>query len=85
MADALTTDQSSTSEGGQPTLGPAASIRADIDAYEREFKPWMDRGDGILDRYRDDRPQPANQVIIIRKFNILWSNVETLKPAQGRC
>lgn len=59
---------------------PIKAILADIAAYEREYRPWIDRAKGCIDRYRDVRPEPVNQTFILRKFNILWSNVETLQP-----
>lgn len=64
----------------QSKESPARAIKADIEAYEREYKSWADRGDAIIDRYRDERPKLANEIILLRKFNILWSNVETLRP-----
>lgn len=59
---------------------PVKFIRAEITAYEKEYKPWLDRCKGILERYRDIRPEPVNQTFVLRKYNILWANVETLKP-----
>lgn len=47
---------------------------AEIDLYEKDFGTWNERGKKILKIYKDSRP---NQ----KRFNILWSNVETLKPA----
>lgn len=49
-----------------------------ISAYEREFAPWEKRGDKILRRYRDDSKM---ETVKTARFNILWSNVQTLKPA----
>ncbi len=49
-----------------------------IAAYEREFKPWESRVEKILKRYRDDRREGDTSGA---KFNILWSNVQTLIPA----
>ena len=50
-----------------------------VSAYEREFKKWEQRVEKILKRYRDDGrgSRDAGQ----SKFNILWSNVQTLVPA----
>lgn len=49
-----------------------------IAAYEREFKKWQSRVDKILKKYRDeDRPNKNGTA----RFNILWSNVQTLIPA----
>lgn len=50
-----------------------------ISAYEREFKKWEARNERILKRYRDE-DRPSNKTAIAR-FNILWSNVQTLVPA----
>lgn len=47
--------------------------------YEREFKKWEARVTKIIRRYRDDtRSASGNETA---KFNILWSNVQTLTPA----
>lgn len=51
---------------------------SEIDAAEKSFKEWFERGKKVVDRYRDDRgARDAGR----RKFNILWSNVQVLKPA----
>jgi hypothetical protein len=49
-----------------------------ITAYEREFKPWEGRVDKIVKRYRDDK---RSEQVERTKFNVLWSNVQTLKAA----
>jgi hypothetical protein len=50
-----------------------------VGAYEAEFAKWNARVKKVLKRYRDDtRGQTANESA---KFNILWSNVQTLIPA----
>jgi len=50
-----------------------------ISSYEREFSRWEQRANRILKRYRDeDRPSNKSQQA---RFNILWSNVQTLVPA----
>ena len=50
-----------------------------ISAYEREFKDWESRTDKIVKRYRDDKKD--TQRSDVTKFNVLWSNVQTLKAA----
>lgn len=50
-----------------------------IAAYEREFKPWERRNEKILKRYRDENRDSKTN--LQAKFNILWSNVQTLVPA----
>jgi hypothetical protein len=50
-----------------------------IAQYDNEFKKWEGRTTKIVKRYRDDnRSQNTNETA---KFNILWSNVQTLIPA----
>ena len=49
-----------------------------IAQYERTFKEWEGRADKIVKRYRDDSRNRNNPNA---KFNILWSNVQTITPA----
>ncbi len=49
-----------------------------IAQYERTFKEWEGRSDKIVKRYRDDSRSRNNPQA---KFNILWSNVQTITPA----
>jgi hypothetical protein len=47
--------------------------------YDNEFAKWQSRTKKLIKRYRDDtRGQTGNETA---KFNILWSNVQTLIPA----
>lgn len=48
-----------------------------IAAYDRDFKKWESRVKDILEVYRDDKYKTRQTA----KFNILWSNVQTLVPA----
>jgi hypothetical protein len=49
-----------------------------IAQYERTYKEWEGRSDKIVKRYRDDSRSRNNPNA---KFNILWSNVQTITPA----
>jgi hypothetical protein len=49
-----------------------------IGQYERTFKEWEGRAEKIVKRYRDDSRTRNNPNA---KFNILWSNVQTIAPA----
>jgi len=61
----------------QPT-GVQKYLQA-ISTYENEFERWQKRATKIIKRYRDDtRTQSGNETV---KFNILWSNIQTLIPA----
>ena len=44
---------------------------------EKEERPWIRRAREIVKRYRDERPQGGPRTT---RFNILWSNVQTLQP-----
>lgn len=50
----------------------------ELDLAAREQSSWETRADKVVKRYRDERT--ANYYNK-RKFNLLWSNVQTLKPA----
>lgn len=50
----------------------------EIDFYESKSRSWYEKGRKILRRYKDDR-SPRDQRV--PRFNILWSNTETLGPA----
>ena len=49
-----------------------------IASYERTFKRWEARVDRIIKRYKDDSRYDRNPNA---RFNILWSNVQTIQPA----
>lgn len=49
-----------------------------IAIYEREFKKWEGRSKKIIKRYKDERNDSENARA---RFNILWSNIQTLAPA----
>lgn len=69
---------------GRPTKAQAAKAKElqswlnCISAYEREFKTWEGRVEKLIQRYRDDRREGDTSQA---RFNILWSNVQTLLPA----
>lgn len=51
-----------------------------ISTYDREFEKWQRRSKEILKRYRDEFRTESTGTQAAR-FNILWSNVQTLVPA----
>jgi len=50
----------------------------EIDCYEQQFGPWEKRSKKIIDRYVDERDDLSKSA---SRFNILWSNIQTLQPA----
>lgn len=53
----------------------------DIELYERTFKPWENRATKVVDRYRDERNAMQEASGNDARYNILWSNVQTILPA----
>jgi hypothetical protein len=52
-----------------------------IHNYNAEFKKWEARTTKIIRRYRDDQGTGTGMANEAARFNILWSNVQTLIPA----
>lgn len=59
---------------------PVQKWLAQFAAYDRQFSTWEARVDRILKRYRDEQRDKSKDGGSA-KFNILWSNVQTLVPA----
>ena len=65
-----------------PTTAPSA-VQPYLDAiarYDENFEQWTRRVEKVLKRYKDDTTN-AIQMDANAKFNILWSNVQTLSAA----
>lgn len=58
-----------------------ARWHAEIEHAQKDdlYKTWLTQSAKIVQRYRDERKEQLQQKL--RKFNVLWSNVQTLKPA----
>lgn len=56
-----------------------ARWKAEIEYAQKDekYKEWLNKGNQIVKRYRDERATKDTA----RRFNVLWSNVETLRPA----
>lgn len=58
---------------------------SEIELAEKEFRSWQVRGNKIIERYKDERPNGKGGARAIvdreRRFAILWANVQTLAPA----
>ena len=53
---------------------------AEITLYDREAQVWYERGKRILRRYKDER-SPIGGDDSRTRYNVLWSNTQTLQPA----
>src|SRR5690349_16121582 len=49
-----------------------------LDLAKKSDEKWRERGKKIVARYRDTRDGIQSQQV---RYNILWSNIETLAPA----
>ena len=56
-------------------------LLGNIHNYNNEFKKWEARVTKIIRRYRDDQGTGTGMGNEAARFNILWSNVQTLIPA----
>ena len=52
--------------------------RDELNRYKEDYQKFSMRGNKIIQRYRDERRDAEN---VEARFNILWSNIQTLKPA----
>ena len=52
-----------------------------IHTYNNEYKKWEARTTKIIRRYRDDQGTNTGMGNESARFNILWSNIQTLVPA----
>lgn len=59
--------------------GEVARWVKEIQLYEKEFNPWEERVKKIVRRYKDERKNRSDETK--GKYNILWSNIQTLLPA----
>jgi len=69
MADVLDDDESPS--------GLARRYVSEIVAYEKAAAMWWKQCERILKRYKEERPSDSSK----RRFAMLWSNMETMKPA----
>jgi hypothetical protein len=52
--------------------------RDELKRYDEDYRKFNEAGKKVIKRYRDERRDTEN---IEARFNILWSNIRTLKPA----
>ena len=54
----------------------------ELERAEQEERDWVKKAKQVIKRYKDDRGRSGNDPYIKddTRFNILWSNTETLRP-----
>lgn len=68
---------------GSPPEGSVGRWLAEIKAYDRTFDAWAKRARASTRRYRNEVAQNADETLASnpKKFNLYWSNIQTLQPA----
>lgn len=62
--------------------GEASMWKAEIAACDKDMEKWHTQGQKVVDRYRDERKDSSFVAVgTTRRYNILWSNIRTIKPA----
>lgn len=64
---------------GKESYKLACFWKEQIEGYEQFNQRWFAKGNMVLKRYRDERSKMENEAL--RRFNILWANVQIMKPA----
>ncbi len=65
------------SEFGSNPAGLARRWKTEITLAKKDRKKWFDANKKIMKRYRDERSEKDGAC----RFNVMWSNVQTLGPA----
>lgn len=71
------TEQDDNAVSDDDRAGLARRWSADLEMAKKAEKEFIEEGKKIVKRYRDHRTESDSA----RKYNILWSNVQTLAPA----
>ncbi len=64
-------------KAAESTVDIARRWRIELDLAKRGDEKWINRGKKIVKRYRDERAGTTGG----NRYNILWSNVQTILPA----
>ena len=62
-------------------LGPSRYWQNELEQASQFERDWRERGNRVVERYRDERGGSAVLGPMSSTFNILWANTETLKGA----
>ena len=78
MSDSTTQRADDPADFGTDKSGVAARWIAEIRLANLDRRKFLDRGRDALRRYMDERTTAEKDVA---RFNVYWSNIQTLKPA----
>lgn len=76
MSDAYT--PAAQSDDATPIVSETAKYWREIERYEKATSQWKEEGEQIVSLYLDQNREIDSKT---RRFALLWSNIETLKPA----
>lgn len=68
-------------DAGDPPQGTTGYWLQEIRAYEKTFDNWTKRSEAITKRYRNEAAESTGISDDPARFQILWSNIQTLQPA----
>ena len=74
-------DKDDTRAEQEKLLGPSRYWQNELQQASQFERDWRERGDRVVERYRDERGGNAVIGPVASRFNILWANTETLKGA----
>ena len=74
-------DKDDTRAEQEKLLGPSRYWQNELEQASQFERDWRERGNRVVERYRDERGGNAVIGPIASRFNILWANTETLKGA----
>jgi hypothetical protein len=59
----------------------ARTILTELELADKDHKPWHKRAERVLKRYRDERGTEDSEMVSGKRYNVLWSNTNTVAPA----
>lgn len=69
---------------GRESFQIAQFWKQQVETWQQYARPWRDRGNNVLKRYRDERGKYERGGM--RRMNLLWANTKIMKPAiYSRC
>jgi len=74
-------DKDDTRAEQEKLLGPSRYWQNELEQASQFERDWRERGNRVVERYRDERGGSAVLGPMSSTFNILWANTETLKGA----
>ena len=74
-------DKDDTRAEQEKLLGPSRYWQNELEQASQFERDWRERGNRVVERYRDERGGGSGIGPITSRFNILWANTETLKGA----